>query len=108
MIKIVKVKMGEAELLAQLAEEAAEMGQAALKLRRVIDGKNPTPVTYDDAMENLLEEMADVDLVLTVLGYTENIEATKARKNIKLARWAHRLAKATFWEDKTESGLLEE
>lgn len=32
-----------AELLAQLAEESAELAQAALKLRRAYDGTNPTP-----------------------------------------------------------------
>lgn len=31
------------ELLAGLAEEAAELTQAALKLRRCYDGTNPTP-----------------------------------------------------------------
>lgn len=31
------------EILAQLAEEASELAQAALKLRRALDGTNPTP-----------------------------------------------------------------
>ena len=33
------------ERVAQLAEEAAELAQAALKYRRALDGVNPTPVT---------------------------------------------------------------
>lgn len=33
----------KAEILAQLAEEASELAQAALKLRRAIDKENPTP-----------------------------------------------------------------
>ena len=109
MIKFVKAQMGEAELLAQLAEEANELAQAALKLRRVIDGKNPTPVKYDDALENLQEEMADVDLVLAVLGIGEDIDAAHERMHAKLTRWAGRLREARqIWEDKTESGLLED
>ena len=32
------------EKLAGLAEECSELAQAAQKLRRVFDGKNPTPV----------------------------------------------------------------
>lgn len=31
------------EILAQLAEEASELAQAALKLRRALNGTNPTP-----------------------------------------------------------------
>ena len=50
------------EILAQLAEEAAELSQAALKLRRAIEGVNPTPVTVDEALDNLIEEKSDVDL----------------------------------------------
>lgn len=50
------------ELLLQLAEEAAELSQAALKLRRVMDGRNPTPVNYMLAVKNLNEEIADVTL----------------------------------------------
>lgn len=30
-----------AEILAQMAEEASELAQSALKLRRAYDGKNP-------------------------------------------------------------------
>ena len=33
--------LSDAEIVAQLAEEASELTQAALKLRRVLDGTNP-------------------------------------------------------------------
>ena len=36
--------LSDAEIVAQLAEEASELTQAALKLRRVLDGTNPTLV----------------------------------------------------------------
>ena len=48
-IEYVKGKLQPAEILAQLAEEAAELGQAALKLRRAILGTNPTSVSEEEA-----------------------------------------------------------
>ena len=36
--------LSDAEIVAQLAEEASELTQSALKLRRVLDGTNPTLV----------------------------------------------------------------
>ena len=56
----IKNYIPDAEILAQLAEEASELSQAALKLRRVIDGTNPTPKTREDAFGSLIEEYSDV------------------------------------------------
>lgn len=50
----------EEEILAQMAEECVEASKAALKLRRVRCGVNPTPVSEKDAFENLVEELADI------------------------------------------------
>ena len=36
--------LSDAEIVAQLAEEASELTRTALKLRRVLDGTNPTLV----------------------------------------------------------------
>lgn len=75
--------MSQAELLAMLAEEAAELAQAALKLRRVLDGTNPTPATYAEAKEDLIEEAADVELCMrqiTALSGRHEIELVKAEK----------------------------
>lgn len=33
------------DLLCQLAEEASELAQAALKLKRAMEGTNPTPMS---------------------------------------------------------------
>lgn len=79
------------ERLCQLAEEAAEMGQAALKLRRVLDGKNPTPVTFDDAFKNLREEVADVMGCLITVGMMAEPQAYQNQIDAKMARWAKRL-----------------
>lgn len=81
------------ELLAQLAEEAAELAHAALKLRRVYDGKNPTPVTKETAAEDLLEEIADVELCFLALERIDpwpvgNIVRTMEEKR---DRWIRRL-----------------
>lgn len=79
------------ELLAQLAEEAAELSQAALKLRRAMTGYNPTPVTVAEADANLIEEAADVNLVLSLLLSDTTILEMDEIKQRKLKRWLNRL-----------------
>lgn len=64
MQKIVE-QYGQEYVLRQLAEESAELCQAALKLVRVMN--NETPVTQADAQNRLLEEIADVEVMLNVL-----------------------------------------
>lgn len=64
-------KIGTPAMLEQLAEEAAELSQAALKLARVLRGENPTPVTRKEANKKLMEEYTDVkqcamELLITV------------------------------------------
>ena len=91
-MEYIREKLPTPELLAQLAEEAAELGHAALKLRRVYDGTNPTPVTYEDALANLHEEIADVHLLVEALGlgrYKNHQQIMDA----KMKRWAGRLRK---------------
>lgn len=53
-------KIGTSAMLEQLAEEAAELSQAALKLARVLRGENPTSVTRKEARKHLMEEYTDV------------------------------------------------
>lgn len=74
-------------VLAQLAEEAAELAQAALKLRRVVDGRNPTPVTEQEARQNLMEEYTDVVHCALELGVIENLHLIVEKR----ARWKARL-----------------
>ena len=52
--------IGSAAMLEQLAEESAELAQAALKVARILRGDNPTPVTLKEAEEHLVEEYTDV------------------------------------------------
>lgn len=93
MIEYIQEKVTTEELLAQLAEEAAELAHAALKLRRVYDGTNPTPTTESAALDNLHEEIADVKLLVKMLGLdSPHVNAFHTHiMQEKLARWARRL-----------------
>ena len=78
------------ELLAGLAEEACELAQAALKLRRVLNGKNPTPVSVQEALFAFDEEVADVELYLEQVAL-KDCDRIRDIRNGKLARWIERL-----------------
>ncbi len=81
-------------ILCQLAEECSELSQAALKLVRVIDGVNPTTVSEQEAIDNLWEEVADINVCLFCLrDFVDektflNVEHWKRKK---IERWAKRL-----------------
>lgn len=60
MSKKVSDILPKTEILAQLAEEASELAQAALKLRRALDGTNPTPKSVEECQKAFEEEYADV------------------------------------------------
>lgn len=49
-----------------LAEEAAEVSQAAAKIARIFEGSNPTPKTMTEAWGDLTEEMNDIFLAYEV------------------------------------------
>lgn len=95
MKKYIQEQLPVEELLCQLAEEGAELSKAALKMRRVIDGKNPTPVKFEEAFDNLREEIADVMLCLKVLDMDPNHWTYKFIMDTKTARWAERLKAAS-------------
>lgn len=77
----------------QLAEEAVELAHAALKVARTLDDENPTPVSYDEAMEKVQEEIADVELALRVLDLKDagNVALRSIIMSDKLSRWVGRL-----------------
>lgn len=80
--------------LTQLAEEAAELSQAALKYRRALQTArwdeyiSPTPKTVEDAYYSLAEECSDV--VLSVLVITRQLVSNDIMLN-KAGRWLERL-----------------
>ena len=84
-----EIPLSYAEKLAGLAEEASELAQAALKLRRAITQFNPTPVSEAEAYMCLLEEIGDVQLYLDTIDYDE--KAVAASQRLKLDRWIRRV-----------------
>ena len=92
-VEIIREHLSREDMLLQLAEEAAELAQAALKLVRACTRTNPTPKTEQEAYEGLLEEVADVYVCLDVLGYDRSMSRmrTKIIAREKVERWARRL-----------------
>lgn len=86
-----KDHLTQAELLCQLAEEAAELAQAALKERRTLTSENPTPKTYQQAHIDLLEEVADVYVSLGELLSMEDWETVAHIRAEKEKRWIEEL-----------------
>lgn len=85
--------IGTEAVLEQLAEESAELAQAALKLARKMRGVNPTPKTEEECWEALIEEMADVQVCWEQLDLGFGVR--KVIHDIaqeKTERWARRLA----------------
>ena len=82
----IKNRIGEPACLEQLAEEAAELAQAALKLARIKRGENPTPVDESDAMDNLFEELSDVFLAAYTFGIVPDIDIMSTKR----MRWLKR------------------
>ena len=80
--------LSERELLEQLAEEASELAQAALKVIRATGmSNNPTQVSKTDACINIEEELHDVLAVASLLGLIDYNDD----ENPKWQRWAERL-----------------
>lgn len=80
------------QILIGAAEEAAELSQACIKLYRAISGVNPTPVTREQALENLHEEVGDLRIYLDMMGL--NQKTIEDGMETKRNRMAQRLADA--------------
>lgn len=77
-------------LLEQLAEEAAELSQAALKLIRAEKlSDNPTTTHVSIASEQLIEKLADVLVAADAIG----VPILESCDNSKWHRWAARIRK---------------
>lgn len=87
----IKQHIPQDELLAQLAEECAELSQAALKLRRALWCNNPTPVTAEEARANLVEEIADILNVSDLLLEIDDVDEIYDIVQRKRERWLKRL-----------------
>jgi NTP pyrophosphatase (non-canonical NTP hydrolase) len=89
MVRLIREKIPMTELMAGLAEEASELAQAALKLRRCYDGTNPTPADPDAQYERFLEEIGDTELYIDQLSV--NRQVIDDYKSMKQERWQRRL-----------------
>lgn len=95
-------KIGVPALLEQTAEECCELAQACLKMARKLRDENPTPKSVDDIRDDLVEEMADVQLCLMELMNTTDITTEQEVINLearKFRRWLKRLDQHMNIED---------
>ena len=92
-VEYIKKVLPKPVLFVQLAEECDELGQAALKMFRILDGRNPTPVPIDQAIADIFEEIADVLGVLRTLELTGAEYAAQYGQisSDKFERWVGRL-----------------
>ena len=95
MMKDIYEEVGEPAALELVAEEAAELAQACLKLSRILRGENPTPVPKVLAAEKVMEEAADVQTALSVLSSAQwyNEDKVIYIQWKKSERWKERLRK---------------
>lgn len=93
--------LSERELLEQLAEETAELSQAALKCIRAEGlSNNTTPISAGQARTNLQEEFSDV------LAVAELLELVDCQDAKKLQRWAERLGYKDVEDDEEKGELI--
>lgn len=104
-VDYIRSRVPEAEMYASLAEEAAEIAQAALKCRRTMVEGNPTPISKGTAHTEFLVELGDIMTCLEVLGIDLNTNQTiQTVKNAKLERWADRI----YVEEKKKQSARDE
>lgn len=91
-------KLDERTLLEQLAEEASELSQAALKLIRAKGlSENITPKMKEKVTQNLTEEMLDCGIVMALLCHKDAkimaaiLYSKDMANSPKWKRWAERL-----------------
>lgn len=90
---IAALDLCRAELLVELSRKVDKLGHAALKLRRALSTTNPTPITPEEAYRNLIEELGDVSLCLNILGVnnSKDLLAVQRVMTEKAERWAERI-----------------
>ena len=95
-LEYIAENLSDEDILCQIAEEAAELAQAALKLRRAITQTNPTPVTAEKAVVNLVEEYGDTVVAMTAYymkhgAIDEKVADILVQSYPKYSRWAQRI-----------------
>ena len=97
-MKEITEKYGKEYILRQLAEECAELNQAALKVIR--SWRMETPVTPEKAFREMLKEIADVEIMLEFV-YSELMSSAGHSfrydyKDMKKARMVRRMIKGDW------------
>lgn len=85
--KVAGKQVGTAAMFEALAEEAAELAHASLKVARRMRKENPTPESLDQALRNTAEEFSDVALCALALELRPDEKVMEK----KLERWEQRL-----------------
>lgn len=87
-IKYIQVNTTEAEKWGQLAEEATELAQAALKMQRLCLQYNKPRKSMDECRAAVIEEHADLALCFEVLGWNDKTTRRQIMAE-KANRWAN-------------------
>ena len=95
-IKYIRDNLDDTGFLLAIAEEASEVTKAALKLVRAGGAVfNPTPVTEEEANDNLKEELQDLIMVLFTAGINvPRLAVDTINSGHKLDRWVERIVEA--------------
>lgn len=102
-------EVGRLEILTVIAEEAAEVAQAALKLRRVINQSsgNPSPVEQQKAIDSLNEELGDFLVAVNAAVPDPMIDVSKIirTERHKRLRWLSRIHEAKEKEKQKQESI---
>lgn len=91
----------------QLIEECAELIQAINKHKRVLSGGQKTELKMSQAIENIIEEIADVELMLEQIKYllsintvyVEGVKQQKVMRTMKKIESGEQFGQAIDWSD---------
>lgn len=89
----------------QLAEEASELSQAALKMQRLFMPTNKPRKTYAECVDNVYEEIADILVCLDVLGISHSADEINRIRREKEQRWARGIRRMTSMKEPKPVGI---
>lgn len=97
-------QIGVPALLEQMAEECCELAQACLKMARKLRDENLTPKSIEDIRDNLVEEIADVELCRVYLDESDVVKIHEPHPIMydKEKRWEKRLGLSMDLEEYDE------
>ena len=87
-LNYIRENLSDKARLLQLGEECAELSAAIFKLFRKTETDNPTPKSLEEVHANLIEEIEDVVLSISVI--SEYLRDRKIYES-KLMRWVERV-----------------